>query len=201
MALSVHQAPGCSPKQPSLPISDDTMTLPNAESMPPQGPSRTLRIVIVWLVLATWVFLGFQAWLAQRDRTRFSASGGVVTLKRSPDGHYHWPGKVNGVPVMFMVDTGATRTALPPDVAERAGLKSVGKSRSSTAGGDVVVTDMLADVSLQGDGTGRSAALTAQRLRVGVLQQLDTPLLGMDVLSKLSITQQQGEMRITLPAP
>lgn len=154
------------------------------------GPSRTLRIVIVWLVLATALFLGFQWWLAQRDRANFSLDNGVVTLKRSADGHYHWPGRVNGVAVDFLVDTGATRTALPPSVAERAGLKVLGKSRSSTAGGEVVVIDALADIELQG-------GARVERLRVGVLQQLGTPLLGMDVLGKLAMTQRDGEMRVS----
>ena len=158
------------------------------------GPPRTLRIVIVWMVLATLLFLGFQWWLSQQQRARFSVADGVVTLQRSRDGHFHWPGNVNGVNVDFLVDTGATRTALPPDVARLAGLQGVGKSRSSTAGGDVDVIDVLADIQLQG-GT------RAERLRVGVLQKLDTPLLGMDVLGKLAITQQGGEMRIARLKP
>ncbi len=158
------------------------------------APPRTLRIVIVWMVLATLLFLGFQWWLSQQQRARFSVADGVVTLQRSPDGHYHWPGNVNGVKVDFLVDTGATRTALPPDIARAAGLQGVGKSRSSTAGGDVEVIDVLADIQLQG-GT------RAERLRVGVLQKLDTPLLGMDVLGKLAITQQGGEMRIARLKP
>jgi aspartyl protease family protein len=149
-----------------------------------------MRHAIVWLVLGTALFLAFQAVLAQKERTRFIASDGVVTLKRAPDGHYHWPGSVNGVAVDFLVDTGATRTALPQSLAERAGLPKVGMSRSSTAGGDVVVTDSLADVALQG-------GLQVQRLRVGVMPQLDTALLGMDVLGKLNVSQSQGEMRIS----
>ncbi len=170
------------------------MTLPDplqrtATTDADAGPSNTVRIVIVWLVLATVMFLGFQWWLAQRDRANFRLDQGVVTLKRSADGHYHWPGRVNGVAVDFLVDTGATRTALPPDVAQRAGLQAIGKSRSSTAGGEVVVIDALADVELQG-------GARVERLRVGVLQQLETPLLGMDVLGKLAITQQGGEMRL-----
>ena len=32
---------------------------------------------------------------------------------------------------------------------------------------------------------------------MGVLQQLGTPLLGMDVLGKLAITQRDGEMRVS----
>lgn len=158
----------------------------------PDGPSRTVRIAITWLVLGTLVFLAMQAWLSHQERTRFHAVGGVITLKRAPDGHYHWPGRINGAPVVFMVDTGATRTALPPDLASDAGVTLLGKSRSNTAGGEVVVQDALADLELQG-------GLRAEKLRVGVLPRLDTPLLGMDVLGRLSITQRDGEMRIELP--
>src|SRR6185295_2612810 len=110
----------------------------------------TFKVVTVWLVLGVALFLGVQAFQASQQRTRFSASAGVIELQRSPDGHFHWPGRVNGVEVDFVVDTGATSTALPKALAERAGLAAEGRLRSDTAGGAVEGAIARADVVLDG---------------------------------------------------
>ena len=151
---------------------------------------RTLKIVTVWLLLGLLLFLGLQAWLAQRQRMQFSVSAaGVIELRRAADGHYHWPGRVNGVPVEFLVDTGATSTALPQALALRAALPDEGRIVSSTAGGPVQAVRSRADIELEG-------GVRAQRLRVAVLPGLTSPLLGMDVLSRLDLTQSDGVLRL-----
>ena len=149
---------------------------------------RTLKITIVWLVIGTAVFLAVQAWQAQQKQSLFSANAGVIELKRASDGHFHWPGRLNGVAVDFLVDTGATSTALPQALAEQAGLTSEGNTQSSTAGGTVRGWVARADIELDG-------GVSAQRLRVTVLPRLDGPLLGMDVLSKMRFSQQGGVLR------
>jgi len=154
----------------------------------------TFKVVTVWLVVGVALFLGVQAFEAQQQRTRFSANAGVVELQRGPDGHFHWPGRVNGVPVDFVVDTGATSTALPLALAERAGLVGEGSMRSDTAGGSVEGRFARADVVLDG-------GVRAERLRVVVLPQLSVPLLGMDMLSKMRFSQHGGTLRIEPPAP
>lgn len=156
--------------------------------------SSTFKIATAWLVAGTLMFVAFQAWMNHEQRTQFSVNGGVITLERARDGHFHWPGRLSGVPVDFLVDTGATSTAIPAALARRAGLATGGSVRSNTAGGTVTGTIGTADVELDG-------GVTAQRLRVAVLPDLKTPLLGMDVLSKLRITQEGQRMRIAAPAP
>jgi aspartyl protease family protein len=150
---------------------------------------RALKHLTVWLLLGTAVFLAVQAWQAQQQRARFQAEGGVIELRRAADGHFHWPGRLNGVAVEFLVDTGATRTALPLALAERAGLVLEGSTRSHTAGG--VARGWVARADLQLDG-----GVVAQRLPVTVLPALGAPLLGMDVLSKMRFTQHDGVLRL-----
>jgi aspartyl protease family protein len=156
--------------------------------------SRSWKLITVWLLIATALFLAVQAMQHQAERSRFSfdAVSGRIELKRAPDGHFHWPGRVNGVAVDFLVDTGATSTALPLALAQEAGLTLDGSVRSWTAGGVVEGRVARADVSLQG-------GVTAERLRVAVLPRLDAPLLGMDVISKLRLSQSDGVL--TLEAP
>jgi aspartyl protease family protein len=156
--------------------------------------SPSLKLVTVWLLIATALFVAVQAMQLRAERSRFSfdAASGRIELKRAPDGHFHWPGRVNGVAVDFLVDTGATSTALPLALAQEAGLALEGSMQSSTAGGVVQGRIARADVSLQG-------GVVAERLRVAVLPRLDAPLLGMDVISKLRLSQSDGVL--TLEAP
>lgn len=158
------------------------------------GFSANAKRLIVWLLIATAVFVGVKTFEAERARPRFDVTGaGVIELQRGPDGHFHWPGEVNGVRVDFLVDTGATTTALPLALAERAGLEPEGRLHSDTAGGRVAGHTARADIALEG-------GVRAERLRVAVLPALGVPLLGMDLLSKLRFSQHGGVLRIE-PAP
>src|SRR5690606_26504198 len=103
-----------------------------------------LRIAIVWLLIGTAVFVGVQWWTHREAQTRFSSEGGTIEIRRGRDGHYHWPGTINGRAVDFLVDTGATGTAISTALAQELGLQSIGRVRSSTAGGIVVGEVMLA---------------------------------------------------------
>jgi aspartyl protease family protein len=153
--------------------------------------TRPYRLVVVWLLIGTAVFLGVQAVQerSRRERIVFDEASGAVELRRGRDGHYHWPGTLNGVGVDFLVDTGATATAIPRPLAERLGLREEGGTLSSTAGGVVDARFARANIALQG-------GPRVEQARVTVLSRLEAPLLGMDVLSKLRFTQGDGVLRI-----
>lgn len=161
--------------------------------MPKELP-HGLKLLTIWLLILLLVFLGFKAWEQQSQQSRVSVNPDQVVLRRAADGHFHWPGEIDGVPVDFLVDTGASATALPEALARRAGLAATGQVRSQTAAGVAVGWLAQANISLQG-------GVQVQRLTVTVLPQLSTPLLGMDVLSKLHFIQQGGELRIQTGPP
>ncbi|MEO7151559.1 MAG: retropepsin-like aspartic protease [Burkholderiaceae bacterium] len=151
---------------------------------------RSLKIVTLWGLIGLVVFLTVQWWMRERERTLVSVQGEVVELRRGSDGHYHWPGTINGRAVDFLVDTGATSTAIPADLANDLRLESLGSVRSSTAGGPVTGQVVRIDITLEG-------GLAARRLRVVALPGLqDRPLLGMDVLGRLHLAQRDGVLRI-----
>ena len=150
-----------------------------------------LKHATVWLLLAVAVFLGVQAFQARQQATQFVVEGSSVTLKRGADGHYHWPGRVNGRTVEFLVDTGATGTAIPAALARELGLPTIGTMQSNTAGGTVTGQFVVGDLQLDG-------GLRAERLRMTALPNLAAPLLGMDVLGKLSLQQEGGVLRVDL---
>ncbi|MEN9892366.1 MAG: hypothetical protein RLY78_2661 [Pseudomonadota bacterium] len=154
---------------------------------------RALKHVTAWLVLATAVFLGVQAWQAERARPAPRQMDGELVLRRAADGHYHWPATVAGQSVDFLIDTGATGSALPAELAERLGLPRGDTIQTHTAAGPARGWISHAELRL-------SHGPVLPEHRFMVLPGLGTPLLGMDVLSRLRLVQQGQELRISQPA-
>jgi len=153
---------------------------------------RSLKFATVWLVLGALVFVGYQWREHEALKASFTTSAdGIVEIRRGNDGHYHWPGSINGIGVDFLVDTGASGVAIPAELADRLGLASEGTVRSSTAGGSVTGRIVRGDVVLDG-------GVRVERLRMVALPRLASPLLGMDVLGRLHWQQRDGVLRIDL---
>jgi aspartyl protease family protein len=152
---------------------------------------RTLRFATVWLLLGALVFVGFEWRAHEAQKTSFSIHGGVIEIRRGSDGHYHWPGTLNGRAVDFLVDTGASGVAIPADLGRDLKLQAEGTVRSSTAGGWVTGQVFRADLTLDG-------GVRADRLPIVALPDLDGPLLGMDVLGRLRWQQRDGALRVDL---
>jgi len=164
------------------------------EHVPMKELPPWLKLGTVWLLLGLGLFLGVQGWQRHEQSTRFVVAGTSLELRRADDGHYHWPGSLQGQAVDFLVDTGATGTAIPADLARRLGLEVVGQVTSQTAGGRVEGQVVVGDLVLQG-------GVRVQRLRLTALPDLKSPLLGMDVLGRLRWEQHQGVMKIKLKEP
>jgi aspartyl protease family protein len=114
-------------------------------------------------------------------------------LKRGPDGHYRGPGLINGVPVDFLVDTGATEVALPESVARKLNLERGVAMRVHTANGDSVsyaTRTRLAQVSMGG--------ITAHDIAASIVPGMagNEALLGMSFLGRFEVTMTGDEMRI-----
>jgi aspartyl protease family protein len=154
---------------------------------------RTLKFATIWLVLGAIVLVAFEWRRHEALKATFATDSGVVEIRRGADGHYHWPGTLNGESVDFLVDTGASGVAIPASLAERLRLTGEETVRSSTAGGWVTGRVVRADLALQG-------GVRAERLRMVALPRLDAPLLGMDVLGRLHWQQRDGALRIDLGA-
>lgn len=155
--------------------------------------SRTFKLATVWLLIGVGVFITVLLLQSRESRTRVSlATDGAIEIRRGADGHYHWPGSVNGRRVDFLIDTGATTTTVPQSLADALDLPSLGKVQGSTANGTVVGTLTRADVVLEG-------GVRIDNLRLVALPQLSgAPLLGMNVLSRLS-WRQQGDRLVIEP--
>ena len=118
------------------------------------GTARTGRIMIaVAWVLAILLLTGVFQGLLNRQRNPNSAPDGQITeagvrevrLVRNRGGHYVASGSINGVPVEFLLDTGATAVSVPGRLADRIGLKRGVPGYAETANGRITVYRTVLD--------------------------------------------------------
>ena len=116
-----------------------------------------------------------------------------VTLAAGPGGHFVGEGAVNGTPIRFLVDTGASSIALPASLAQRAGIdfRKGEPGLSNTANGLVPVYRVsLATVRL---GEIELSSVDAVVFEAG----LDTALLGMSFLNRVDMRREGETMTLT----
>jgi aspartyl protease family protein len=139
------------------------------------------------LVVLGMFYLYFENTLQARshpNRALQIAPGTELVLKRSSDGHYVFPGTINGQPVTFLLDTGATLVSVPAHLADGLGLKAGAHQQSITANGTIVTRATRVDALAFGpfDLRGVPASLNPG-------MRGDQVLLGMSVLKHLEFTQ------------
>lgn len=133
--------------------------------------------------------------IGQHYRSAASAASGrsKVTLAADNRGMFHADGAINGVPVRFMVDTGATFVGMSASEARRLGI-DYQKGRPvmmQTANGRVVNYLVKLDRVRLGD-----IELNGVE---GVVGEQDMPfaLLGMSFLSRLEMQREGSSMTLT----
>ncbi len=126
------------------------------------------------------------------NRARINSDGNIV-IRASQDGHFYIEAKVNGVPVNFMVDTGASDVVLTQHDASRIGINTSELNYSRTY--------------KTANGVTGGALVKLHRLQIGnsiiddfpasVNQgELDNSLLGMSLLRKLGGFKIEGEQMV-----
>jgi len=112
------------------------------------------------------------------------APGTELVLKRSRDGHYVFPGAINGRPVSFLLDTGATLVSVPAHLGNELGLRAGAHQQSITANGTVVTRATRVEALAFGPFDLRGVPASLNPGMAG-----DQVLLGMSVLKHLEFTQ------------
>jgi len=112
-----------------------------------------------------------------------SVVGGETRVDLAPDGHYWLNAEVNGVPARFLVDTGATLTAISADTARSAGLEQRTDRlpvMMTTANGTITVFTTVVDELRFGNvaAFGLDAVIAPN---IG-----ETNVIGMNLLSRLA---------------
>jgi len=113
-----------------------------------------------------------------------------VTLAADARGHFFTEGAINGNPVRFLVDTGATSVALPAAEALRLGIdyRKGEQALGSTAGGVVPIYIVRFD-------TVRLGAIELTGVEGVVLEKgLEVALLGMSFLNRVEMKREGQNM-------
>jgi aspartyl protease family protein len=160
----------------------------------------SIRDFAIWVLIFALVVIvyGFRDVLRREllPAQMTVSDSGAIELRRASDGHFHAEMEVNGTPVRFMVDTGASEIVLSRRDAERIGidvdsLNFLGQAQ--TANGAV----RTATVRL---GLVRFGPLADTGVRASVSSGgLDTSLLGMAGLDRFARVEISGETMRLVP--
>ena len=127
----------------------------------------------------------------EQINTVVSPLGTEIMLKQNKMGHYVASGLINGKPVVFLLDTGATRVTVPQHLAIKLNLTPGRKSRAMTANGVVTVADtVIKQLSLGGIEFENVSASINPGMKNNEI------LLGMSVLKELELIQRGEQLTI-----
>lgn len=179
----------------------------DSSSEPDSAPPRDQGVVIgkfmvigFWLILLWLLFAGAQKWLSQTRYPNQSVSSSLIDGKRSIQlkgnrlGHYVTGGKINGLPVTFILDTGASYTSIPQTVADKLEVQRGHASQAVTANGTITVYSAIFDsVSIGGLG------LEQVRGQINPHMKGEEVLLGMSFLRHFELIQRGNTLTLSAP--
>lgn len=161
--------------------------------------NKLLQQAAVWGLIFLGAIAAFGLWEDIRQTVRpqqtVFADQGKIVVPRSPDGHYYIAAEVNGAPVEFVLDTGATTLVLTREDAAAAGLTPDSlnfTSRAMTANGEVRTAPVRLDSVTIGPATDKDITAVVNG------GEMSQSLLGMTYLQrwgKIEITG--GELTLT----
>ena len=158
--------------------------------------AKMATMLLAWIAIfaAGFVLFTFRdnfGWVAQRLKAEAVGTpvqqGRETRIPMALDGHFWVEGEVNGQPVKFLVDSGATMTTIDRETALRAGVPVSARADQYVRTGNGIIR-----VS-----TGRAAELqiggiTREDVGLQIADNDDLNVLGMNFLSSLSRWSVEG---------
>ena len=156
----------------------------------PGLPGKHYLAALIWIVLFGIAYLVIDAQL--QPKVAVVESGGEIVIPRSRDGHFYVAGRINGQPVTFLVDTGASTVSVKSALARRLGLPPGRPVAIGTAGGMAQGEEVTGQVVSLG-------GITVREVRIVVLPDMPgEALLGQNVLRHLEVVQTAEQMILRL---
>ncbi|WP_171210649.1 TIGR02281 family clan AA aspartic protease [Ruegeria sp. HKCCA5426] len=155
-----------------------------------QTLNKTLQQAMAWVFIFIGVIAVVGLWEDIRTTVgpapQMTVTDETIEVPRAHDGHYYLPVVVNGEPITFLVDTGASQIVLSAQDASRVGIDPDQLNyfgRAATANGEV----RTAPVRLE---TFTVGPITDQNVSAWINEgELHKSLLGMDYLHRFSNIQ------------
>ena len=147
--------------------------------------------VMAWLVVLALLTYYFSGVIERRHNPNTSVASEIdgdgvreVVLERNRQGHYVTSGEINGKPVVFLLDTGATGIAIPARVAEDLDIPRGRAFTTRTANGNTTSYATRLDSVSVGN-------IELNNVEAGITPglQMREILLGMSFLRHLEFTQ------------
>ncbi len=157
------------------------------------GLRFALKSIVAWALIGLAILLGYSYRFelgAIKDRVlgevmphAAQQEGGAISVRLGDDGHFHLEAQVNGRPIRFLVDTGASDIVLSPADARRVGIdpgsldynKIYATANGSVRGAGVRLAHM------------EVAGLRFENVRASVNEaRMDVSLLGMSFLDRFA---------------
>nr|CBA31402.1 hypothetical protein Csp_F37350 [Curvibacter putative symbiont of Hydra magnipapillata] len=147
-----------------------------------------IPLIVFWCVVMGLLYAGMSVYL-QPKKAQVLANGDLI-IPRALDGHFYTTGRIQGVEVTFLVDTGASLVTVSEAFARKAGLTGGTPTTFRTANGDRPGR-VVEGASLS------IGPVDARNIKIGVGLhggEDDEALLGQSFLSKFDITLNKDHM-------
>ncbi|MBR0567532.1 TIGR02281 family clan AA aspartic protease [Azoarcus sp. L1K30] len=168
---------------------------------PEQHDTRRLGRIMSWLAAfallgVLWLFFADQVErrLNPNRNVEIVPGSGELVLQRNRMGHYIAPGTINGQPVSFLLDTGATQVSIPARLGPVLELQPGSPAQVSTANGNITVRMTVIDELVLGPFVVRQIRAN---LNPGMTDE--QILLGMNVLRHLEFVQRGDTLILRAP--
>jgi len=159
-----------------------------------------IMLMIAWVIIFVILSMVFFRYIEHQDnpnqhpQARSSESFNEVVLFANRQNHYVATGLINGAPVTFLVDTGATQVSIGRRLAEQLNLKPGLAGYAQTANGVVKTAQTELDSLTLG-----SIHLTKVPASITYSDSGDHVLLGMSALKDIELVKKSGQLTLRQP--